>query len=137
MIEAANDIVTYPYCWGGGHDPPNFWPTSGFNGDPGGGVDNCGGTPRVGYDCSGAVEWVLHNGIGYDNGGASGSIVLPGSGSGRYVTVQAGSSHVRMTIAGLDFESIGAQQGIGPTWYPVGQLGFPDASSTITHPPGL
>ena len=137
MIEAANDIVTYPYCWGGGHDPPNFWPTSGFNGDPGGGVDNCGGTPRVGYDCSGAVEWVLHNGIGYDNGGASGSIVLPGSGSGRYVTVQAGSSHVRMTIAGLDFESIGAQQGIGPTWYPVGQLGFPDASSMITHPPGL
>jgi pilus assembly protein CpaE len=137
MIEAANDIVAYPYCWGGGHDPPNFWPTSGFNGDPGGGIDNCGGTSRVGYDCSGAVEWVLHNGIGYENGGASGSIVFPNTGPGRYVTVQAGSSHVRMTIAGLDFESIGAQQGIGPTWYPVGQLGFPDASSTISHPPGL
>jgi pilus assembly protein CpaE len=137
MIEAANEIVAYPYCWGGGHDPPNFWPTSGFNGDPGGGIDNCGGTSRVGYDCSGAVEWVLHNGIGYDNAGASGSIVLPGQGPGNYVTVQAGSSHVRMQIAGLDFESIGAQQGIGPTWYPVGQLGFPDSSSTISHPTGL
>jgi hypothetical protein len=63
--------------------------------------------------------------------------VLPDLGSGKYVTIQAGSSHVRMTIAGLDFESIGAQQGIGPTWYPVGQLGFPDASFTLSHPPGL
>ncbi len=135
MIEAANDITAYSYCWGGGHDAPNFWPTSGVAGDSG--PDSCVGTSRVGYDCSGAVEWVLHNGIGYDNGGASGSIVFPDSGPGDFVTIQAGPSHVRMTIAGLDFESIGAQQGIGPTWYPVGQLGFPDSSSTISHPPGL
>jgi pilus assembly protein CpaE len=135
MIEAANDITTYPYCWGGGHDPPNFWPTSGVGGDSG--PDNCVGSSRAGYDCSGAVEWVLHNGIGYDNGGASGSIVFPDLGSGKFVTIQAGPSHVRMTIAGLDFESIGAQQGIGPTWYPVGQLGFPDPSFTLSHPPGL
>ncbi len=135
MIEAANDITAYSYCWGGGHDTPNFWPTSGVAGDSG--PDSCVGTSRVGYDCSGAVEWVLHNGIGYDNGGASGSIVFPDTGPGDFVTIQAGPSHVRMTIAGLDFESIGAQQGIGPTWYPVGQLGFPDSSSTISHPPGL
>jgi pilus assembly protein CpaE len=136
MIEAANDILAYPYCWGGGHDAPNFWPTSGGPGDSG--IDECFGTSRVGYDCSGAVEWVLHKGIGYDNAGVSSSIVFPGdTGAGRYVTIQAGGSHVRMTIAGLDFESIGGRQGIGPTWYPVGQLGFPDASYTISHPPGL
>jgi hypothetical protein len=41
-----------------------------------------------------------------------------------------------MTIAGLDFESTGNQQGIGPTWYPVGG-GFPDSTFTISHPPGL
>lgn len=133
MIEAANAIVTYPYCYGGGHDAPNFWPTSG---DPGDGYDSCTGSPTVGYDCSGAVEWVLHNGIGYDNGGGSGSIVLD-PGAGQFVTIQAGASHVRMTIAGLDFESIGDQQRIGPTWYPVGQLGFPDPSYTISHPTGL
>ncbi len=134
MIQAANDIVSYPYCYGGGHDAPNFWPTVGIPGD---GYDSCYPGPAVGYDCSGAVEWVLHQGIGYDNAGVSGSIVLPGSGKGQYVTVQAGPSHVRMTIAGLDFESIGAQQRIGPTWYPVGQLGFPDSTYSLTHPTGL
>jgi pilus assembly protein CpaE len=134
MIEAANDIVSYPYCYGGGHDPPNFWPTVG---DPGMAFDSCTPGPTVGYDCSGAVEWVLHNGIGYDNGGASGSIVFPNTGPGQFVTIQAGPSHVRMTIAGLDFESIGDQQRIGPTWYPVGQLGFPDSTYTTSHPPGL
>jgi pilus assembly protein CpaE len=134
MIQAANEITSYPYCWGGGHDPPNFWATSGGPGDSG--IDECAGTSRVGYDCSGAVEWVLHNGIGYDNGGASSSIVFPDTGSGRYVTIQAGRTHVRMTIAGLDFESTGNRQGIGPTWYQVAG-GFPDATYTISHPPGL
>jgi pilus assembly protein CpaE len=135
MIEAANEIVTYPYCWGGGHDPPNFWPTSGAPGDTG--IDECVGTSRVGYDCSGAVEWVLHNSIGYDNGGASSSIVFPTTtGAGTYVTIQAGKTHVRMTIAGLDFESTGNGQGVGPSWYPVAG-GFPDPTFTISHPPGL
>jgi hypothetical protein len=142
MIEAANDILSYPYCYGGGHDPPNYWPTQGTDTDPFGGIDNC--TPgRIGYDCSGAVEWVLHNGIGYDNGGAASvSIVFPdpagpGNGPGKYVTIESNSGHVRMEIAGLDFESIGAHAGVGPTWYPVGQMGMPDGPYKTSHPPGL
>jgi pilus assembly protein CpaE len=135
MIEAANDILSYPYCWGGGHDPPNFWPTSGGPGDSG--IDECYGTLRVGYDCSGAVEWVLHNGIGYDNGGKSDTIVFPDHSPGRYVTIEANGDHVRMQIAGLDFEAIGAREGIGPTWYPVGQMGMPGGGYVTSHPPGL
>lgn len=134
MIQAANDIVAYPYCYGGGHDPPNFWPTVGISGD---GFDSCYPGPTVGYDCSGAVEWVLHAGIGYENGGASGSIVFPNTSPGQYVTIQAGPTHVRMTIAGVDFESLGEQQRIGPHWYAVGQVPFPDPTYTISHPPGL
>ncbi|HET6868632.1 MAG TPA: P-loop NTPase [Solirubrobacteraceae bacterium] len=133
MIQAANDIVTYPYCYGGGHDPPNFWPTVG---DPGMGFDSCTPGPTVGYDCSGAVEWVLHNGIGYDNGGPSSTIVFADRTPGQYVTIQAGKTHVRMTIDGIDFESVGDQHRIGPTWY-SNPGGFPDAAYTISHPPGL
>jgi pilus assembly protein CpaE len=142
MIEAANDILSYPYCYGGGHDSPNYWPTQGTDNDPTPGIDDC--TPgRVGYDCSGAVEWVLHTAIGYDNGGAgSGQIVFPdpngpGNGAGKYVTIEANGGHVRMEIAGLDFESIGANAGIGPTWYPVGQLAMSDGAYKTSHPPGL
>jgi pilus assembly protein CpaE len=133
MIQAANDIVAYPYCYGGGHDPPNFWPTVG---DPGMGFDSCTPGPTVGYDCSGAVEWVLHNGIGYDNGGGSSTIVFPDQTPGKYVTIQAGKTHVRMTIDGIDFESVGDQHRIGPTWY-SNPGGFPDATYAISHPPGL
>ncbi|HKO28309.1 MAG TPA: P-loop NTPase [Solirubrobacteraceae bacterium] len=136
MIEAANDIVTYPYCWGGGHVAPNFWPDSGSRGDSG--IDECLGTSRVGYDCSGAVLWVLHNGIGYDIPGGSSSLVFHGDlGAGQYVTIEANNDHVRMQIAGLDFEAIGARQGIGPTWYPVGQLAMSGGPYTTSHPPNL
>ncbi len=142
MIQAANDILTYPYCYGGGHDSPNYWPTQGTDNDPTPGVDDC--TPgRVGYDCSGAVEWVLHTAIGYDNGGAGSADIVfpdpsgPGNGPGKYVTIESNGGHVRMEIAGLDFESIGADAGIGPTWYPVGQMGMPDGPYKTSHPPGL
>ena len=139
MIEAANDIVTYPYCYGGGHDAPNFWPTQGTDNDPTPGIDDC--TPgRVGYDCSGAVEWVLHNSIGYDNAGGSGSIVFPpgssGNGPGTYVTIESNTGHVRMFIAGMDFESLGEDAGVGPTWYRIGEIGMSDGPYNSSHPSG-
>jgi hypothetical protein len=139
MIQAANDITSYPYCYGGGHDSPNYWPTVGVSGM---GFDSCTPGPTVGYDCSGAVEWVLHKGIGYDNGGAVSSQIVfpdpngPGNGPGQYVTIESNGGHVRMQIAGLDFESTGQQHRVGPTWYTTAGP-MPDGPYKTSHPPGL
>jgi hypothetical protein len=106
------------------------------------GFDSCTPGPTVGYDCSGAVEWVLHKGIGYDNGGAVSSQIVfpdpngPGNGPGQYVTIESNGGHVRMQIAGLDFESTGQQHRVGPTWYTTAGP-MPDGPYKTSHPPGL
>jgi hypothetical protein len=99
-INAGNQIRTYPYRYGGGHR--SFFDS--------------------GYDCSGAVSYVLH---------AAGLLTSPmpsgplasgwGSyGKGRWITVYANAGHAYMVVAGIRFdtsavgESINA--GSGPRW---------------------
>lgn len=99
-IAAGNAIHTYPYRWGGGHR--SFTDT--------------------GYDCSGAVSYVLHA-AGFlpspmPSGPLASSWGTPGK--GRWITVYANAGHAYMVVAGLRFDTsaVGERlnQGSGPRW---------------------
>jgi hypothetical protein len=99
-IAAGNAIHTYPYRWGGGHR--TFYDS--------------------GYDCSGAVSYVLHA-AGFlsgplPSGPLASSWGTPGK--GRWITVYANASHAYMVVAGLRFDTsaVGEKlnQGSGPRW---------------------
>jgi cell wall-associated NlpC family hydrolase len=99
-IAAANAIHTYPYHWGGGHR--SFTDT--------------------GYDCSGAVSYVLHAAgllaSPMTSGGFASSWGVPGK--GRWITVYGNPSHVYMIVAGLRYDTSSGgdrwNQGSGPRW---------------------
>jgi hypothetical protein len=98
-IKAANRIHAKPYIWGGGHR--SF--------------------KSKGYDCSGAVSYVLHAAGLLPSPLASGPLMRWGSpGIGSWITVYANRSHAWMTVAGLRFDTSGAgeslNQGSGPRW---------------------
>lgn len=94
-IAAGNKIAGKPYVYGGGH---GSW------------KDN-------GYDCSGAVSYVL---------GKPGARVLKApmpsgsfssfgrAGKGKWITTYSNSGHMYVMVAGLRFES--HTQGDGPSW---------------------
>ena len=54
MIAAGNQIISYPYSYGGGHSPASMRVPPGPNADPGS-QENGG----PGYDCSSSVSFVL------------------------------------------------------------------------------
>jgi hypothetical protein len=98
-IAAANKIHTRPYIWGGGH--------ASFK--------------SKGYDCSGAVSYVLHAAGILSSPLASGPLMSWGSpGIGSWITVYANRTHAWMTIAGLRFDTSAVgeslNQGSGPRW---------------------
>jgi cell wall-associated NlpC family hydrolase len=99
-IAAGNAIKHLPYRWGGGHR--SFYDS--------------------GYDCSGAVSYVLH---------AAGMLASPltsgafasswgAPGRGRWITVFANAGHMYMKVAGLRFDTSQSgdrwNQGKGPRW---------------------
>jgi hypothetical protein len=99
-IAAGNAIKHLPYRWGGGHR--TFFDT--------------------GYDCSGAVSYLLHA-AGFlasplPSGPLATSWGVPGK--GRWITVYANASHAYMVVAGLRFDTsaVGEKlnQGSGPRW---------------------
>ena len=94
-IAAANRITRKPYKWGGGH--ARF--------------------EDSGYDCSGAVSYVLHH-AGLMRGAArnsTGFMSYGWSGPGAWITVYAHGGHAYMTIAGLRFDTSGRGEN-GPRW---------------------
>jgi hypothetical protein len=97
---AGNEIHTYPYRWGGGHR--TFYDS--------------------GYDCSGAVSYVLHAAGFLSSPMPSGPLASSWGafGKGRWITVYANSSHAYMVVAGLRFDTsaVGERlnQGSGPRW---------------------
>jgi hypothetical protein len=97
MIAAANEIDNRPYLWGGGH-------TSFL---------------ARGYDCSGAVSYVLHAAGLLDRTMVSGQLADWGeAGVGRWITVYANNQHVFAVIAGLRFDTRGNRPGVtGPRWH--------------------
>ena len=117
-IAAGNAIRKYPYEFGGGHQS--------FN--------------DSGYDCSGAVSFVL-NGAGLiDSPLPSGDLASSwGSpGRGTWITVYGNSSHAYMVVAGLRFDTSAVgenlQQGSGPRWRATKR---PAKGYTAKYYPGL
>jgi NlpC/P60 family len=95
-INAGNAINGRPYVWGGGH--------ASFD--------------SRGYDCSGAVSYVLHAAGMLASPLPSGPLMSWGSpGKGRWITVMANGSHTYAVVAGLrwDTSSYGSG-GSGPRW---------------------
>jgi cell wall-associated NlpC family hydrolase len=104
-IWAGNDIRHTPYVWGGGH----------------------GSFSDTGYDCSGAVSYVLHaarllstpdDSSGFESWGAAGV--------GNWITVYTNPGHAFVQIAGirLDTSAEGDRHptgdpGSGPRWRPL------------------
>jgi hypothetical protein len=99
-INAGNRIRTKPYLWGGGHRK--------FN--------------AKGYDCSGAVSYLLHAAGMLKRPLSSGPLASSwGSpGTGAWITVYANKSHTYIVVAGLryDTSAVGESlnQGSGPRW---------------------
>jgi hypothetical protein len=96
VIEAANQIRTKPYIYGGGHG--RWWDR--------------------GYDCSGAVSFALHGGEFIEGPLPSGSMTKWGSaGLGRWITVYANGGHAYAEIAGVRWDTSGNTSGTGPRWH--------------------
>jgi hypothetical protein len=99
-INAGNQIRFMPYKWGGGHR--SFYDS--------------------GYDCSGAVSYVLHHAGLLESPMPSGPLATSWGtyGRGRWITVYANAGHVYMTVAGLRFDTSAVGEklnnGSGPRW---------------------
>jgi len=112
-INAANTIVGRPYVWGGGHG--SFY-------------DNA-------YDCSGAVSFALFGGGLIPRPLDSGELMHWGApGRGKWITVYANPGHTFVEIAGLRFDTVGAEQGTGPRWHLATAS---TAGYVARHPPGF
>ena len=93
-IKAGNRIRRKPYRWGGGH----------------------GSFDDRGYDCSGAVSYVLHGARMLSSPLASGGLMGWGRrGAGKWITVYAHGGHTFVVVAGLRFDTSGTG-GKGPRW---------------------
>jgi hypothetical protein len=116
-IKAANHIHRRKYVWGGGHR--RF--------------------KSKGYDCSGAVSYVLHAAGALSYPLVSGQLASWGApGPGSWITVYANRTHTYMVIAGLRYDTspLGEwlNQGRGPRWRYT--LRVPTGFA-IRHYPGL
>jgi cell wall-associated NlpC family hydrolase len=113
VINNANMIVGRPYVWGGGHG--SFYDDS--------------------YDCSGAVSFALFGGGLIPRPLTSGDLMRWGApGPGKWITVYANAGHTYAEIAGLRFDTVGAEQGSGPRWH---LATMPGDGFVARHPPGL
>jgi len=93
-IAAANRITRKPYRYGGGH----------------------GRFRDTGYDCSGAVSYVLHGAGLLDRPlDSSGLSAWGRRGRGSWITVYANPGHAYMIVAGLRFDTSGRGED-GPRW---------------------
>jgi hypothetical protein len=98
-IEAGNRIRKKPYIYGGGHK--SFI--------------------SKGYDCSGAVSYVLNAAGLLDSPLPSSGLMKWGvPGKGAWITVYANRGHAYMVVAGLRFDTSAAGEplnnGSGPRW---------------------
>ena len=117
-IDAANEIDDKPYKYGGGHSSWN----------------------DRGYDCSGAVSYVLGpKGAGLiDSPKTSGDFARWGSkGNGEWITTYGDSSHVFVKIAGLRFDTSQPDDGkSGPGWSKDVGAGFANVSRSAARHKG-
>jgi hypothetical protein len=116
-IQAANRIHRRTYIWGGGHR--SF--------------------KAKGYDCSGAVSYVLHAAGLLSSPLVSGQLAFWGvPGPGSWITVYANKTHTYMVVAGLRYDTSPrgetVNQGRGPRWRYTMRTGFGFA---VRHYAGL
>jgi hypothetical protein len=114
-IWAGDRIRKKPYIWGGGH--------ASFK--------------AAGYDCSGAVSYVLHAaGLLKIPDDSSGFMAWGKKGIGRWITVYTNPGHAFIEIAGIRFDTSAESDphpppGSGPRWRPL----YPDpAGFQPRHP---
>jgi peptidoglycan hydrolase-like protein with peptidoglycan-binding domain len=87
IIAAGNRIASKPYRYGGGHGRWN----------------------DTGYDCSGSVSYALHGGGLLNTQLDSTSFMSWGkTGYGKWISIFANSGHAYMVVAGLRFDTSGA-----------------------------
>jgi cell wall-associated NlpC family hydrolase len=114
-VAAANELQGKPYVWGGGHIRLN----------------------DRGYDCSGAVSYVLHK-AGLLRGPLTAKEFhrYGAPGPGRFINIYMSGDHVFLSICGLRFDTsdYGANRGDGPKWRPTARK-FPGFE--VRHIPGL
>jgi hypothetical protein len=110
VIAAGNRIAGKPYRWGGGH---RRWRDRG-------------------YDCSGSVSYALHGADlvewAYDS---TGFMRYGDPGPGRWITIYANRRHVFMVVAGLRFDTSGADPS---RWQ---ELPRDTSRFRVRHPEGL
>ncbi len=119
-IAAGNQIRKRRYVWGGGH--ASFF--------------------SRGYDCSGAVSYVLHGAGLLTSPIPSGPLMSWGTpGPGSWITVYANPGHTYMVVAGLRFDTSSAGEtirrgkpGTGPRWRTVLR---PTPGYAVRHYTGL
>lgn len=112
-IAAGNRLQGKPYKWGGGHARHN----------------------DSGYDCSGAVSYVLREaGLLKGSMPSSGYFEYGRRGQGRWITVYVRKGHVFMTVAGLRLDTGGPRGRSGPRWKPETRQ---STGHVMRHPPGL
>lgn len=126
-LKAAKQLgkAGFPYSWGGGHDAAFSPGGEGENGGPG-------------YDCSGAVSYVLHKmGVLKSplSSGDMGSVLKPGPGA---VTVYYNGEHTFMYLAGYGFwgTSVGDSGAGGIGKHPNPSKAYLSQYS-VGHVPGL
>ncbi|MBK1833200.1 NlpC/P60 family protein [Roseibacillus ishigakijimensis] len=94
-VAAGNRLQNKPYKWGGGHARLDDW----------------------GYDCSGAVSYVLREaGLLQGQMPSSGFFNYGNRGEGDWITVWVREGHVYMTIGGLRLDTGGSTDRTGPRW---------------------
>ena len=94
-VAAGNRLQKLPYKWGGGHAKLN----------------------DDGYDCSGAVSYVLREaGLMKDQMTSRGFFNYGEPGEGDWITVWVRDGHVFMIIGGLRLDTGGSTTRTGPRW---------------------
>jgi peptidoglycan hydrolase-like protein with peptidoglycan-binding domain len=112
VIDAADEIATRPYVWGGGH----------------------GSFISAGYDCSGSVSYALHGGGLLSSPEDSTGLESYGEpGPGRYITIYANAEHAWMTIDGRRFDTVALAED-GTRW---SDSMAPTGGFIVRHPDGL
>lgn len=110
VIEAGNEIATKPYVYGGGHGK---W------------IDR-------GYDCSGSVSYALYRaGLLRASMPSGGFMNWEQPGAGQWITTYAHGGHMYMVVAGLRFDTSGAN----PSRWQDNMRS--SAGFTVRHPAGL
>lgn len=112
-IQAGNRLQGKPYKWGGGHAR----------------LDDSG------YDCSGAVSYVLREaGLLKGQMPSSGFFEYGKRGEGDWITVYVRKGHVFMTVAGLRLDTGWGSNRTGPRWLTKSR---PGKGHIVRHPAGF